>query len=68
MAVRDEGIISVGGFPYNLGRTVHTYSGIASSIIGALEVVGLPTLIELRRRQQRRKPETGGYKGQTENR
>jgi hypothetical protein len=38
-AVRDEGIISLVGFPYNLGKTVHIYFGIASSITGALEVV-----------------------------
>ena len=30
-AVRDEGIISVVGFPYNLGRTVQICSRIASS-------------------------------------
>ena len=36
-AVRDEGIISVVGFPHNLGRTVQIYSGIASSLVGALD-------------------------------
>ena len=35
-AVRDEGIISVVGSPYNLGRTIRIYFGTAPSLIGAL--------------------------------